>query len=118
LKIGRAIHLQILVTENCNFYHSVLFSCIKLKESAYATETAARTIYDRHKDDSSPAGAAGSGCRIAHSEQSVPVAGRVEDLDQSQRDIQCLMKNSILGAKNISRIGTWNVQTLYIKPAS
>ena len=112
MKIGRAIHLQILVTENCNFYHCVLFSCIKLKESAYATETAARTIYDRHKDDSSPAGAAGSGCRIAHSEQSVPVAGRVEDLDQSQRDIQCLMKNSILSAKNISRIGTWNVQTL------
>ena len=76
-------------------------------------ETAARTIYDRHKDDSSPARAAVSGCRIAHSEQSVPVAGRVEDLDQSQRDVQCLMKSSILGAKNISRIGTWNVHTLY-----
>ena len=35
------------------------------------------------------------------------------NLDQSREDVQDQIKSSILDAKHITKIGSWNVQTLY-----
>jgi len=52
-----------------------------------------KTRYDRHKADSLPYGLAGSDYTIAHSRQSAPTDGFMEDLEQSRKDIQCQMKS-------------------------
>ena len=66
--------------------------------------------------DSSPSGLAGSDYRIPHSRLFSSYRRIYEGsgvLDQSRKDVQCQMKSLILRAETTTRIGTWNVQTLY-----